>query len=107
MTFDEIFSHLEALMIRNANKLRGSEDVSVNLIITGQGGGTIGLSVANGQPAFTRTAIASPDAQIALSGSDLIAILERRQNPMLAIMTGRIKISGDTARLMRIVKAIS
>ncbi len=45
----------------------------------------------------------SPDLTVRISDEDLVALFAGRLNPMMAFMSGRVRVSGDMALAQRLV----
>lgn len=45
-----------------------------------------------------------PDLTVTISDDDLVALFGRRLDPMMAFMTGRLRVGGDVALAQRLVK---
>ena len=46
----------------------------------------------------------APDLTVTISDDDLVALFGGKLNPMMAFMTGRIRVGGDMALAQRLVK---
>ncbi len=46
----------------------------------------------------------TPDLTITMSDADLVALFQGKVNPMMAFMTGRIRLDGDMSLAQRLVK---
>ncbi len=46
----------------------------------------------------------APDVTVTIADDDLLALFKGKLNPMMAFMTGRIRIGGDVALAQRLVK---
>ncbi len=106
MTFDEIYTIVSTLAQQNRAALASAGDISADLHIAGRNSGIIGAAVRNGEPTITRGTIGSPEATVTLSADDFDALLTGRLNPMMAVMTGRIRVGGNPAKLMSLIKAL-
>ena len=106
MTFDEIYTTVSTLIQQNSGALASMDDVRADLHITGNDGGIIGAQVIGGVPSVRKGTIGAPEATISISADDFSALLTGRLNPMMAVMTGRIKVSGNYARLMSFMKGL-
>ena len=103
MSFDQIFELAEHLAKQDHGVFSAIEDLSANLYVTGNSSGTIGISLKNGILNMQKTPIQPCDAQISASADDLYALISGNLNPMMAVMTGRLKVSGDMGKLMKIM----
>lgn len=105
MTYDEIYSLIERASAEAKERISGIEDTSVNLNITGSSGGTIGAAVTGGHLTVHRVRQLDSDAEITVSADDLYALLSGKLNPVTAMMSGKIRISGNMAKLMRVINS--
>lgn len=103
MTFDRIFEFIERLAAQNSSTLSSVDDISANIHITGSSPGTIGAVLKNGRLTVQNSAVTPFDAQVTATADDLMALMSGGLNPMMAVMSGRIKISGDMGKLMKIM----
>lgn len=46
---------------------------------------------------------AAPDVTVTMSDDDLVALFRGELNPMMAFMTGRLRVTGDVALAQRLV----
>ncbi len=106
MTYDEIYTLLCRVAAAKSGVLSGIPDTCADLHITGRSSGTIGAAIKNGTPVIFKGSTGSPDAAITISGDDFAALITGKLNPMTAMLTGRIKATGDYMKLMSIIKLI-
>jgi len=104
MTFDEIYTTVSQLASQGGSVFAGTEDMCADLHITGAGGGTIGASIKNGVLSVRSGSVGSPEASVSVSADDFSALISGRLNPMMAMMTGRVRVSGNYAKLMSLIK---
>ena len=60
------------------------------------------VEVRDGKVAVSENPTAEADATFALSSETFMKLVARKQNPMVAYMTGKLKISGDIAVAMHL-----
>ena len=60
------------------------------------------VEVRDGSVAVTENPTAGADVAFSLSGETFTKLVAGRQNPMVAYMTGKLKISGDIAVAMHL-----
>ena len=60
------------------------------------------VEVRDGSVAVTENPTAGADVTFSLSGETFTKLVAGRQNPMIAYMTGKLKISGDIAVAMHL-----
>ena len=60
------------------------------------------VEVRDGKVAVSENPTAEADVTFALSSETFTKLVARQQNPMVAYMTGRLKISGDIAVAMHL-----
>ena len=104
MTFDEIFTTVSGLAVQNRGAFASMDDIRADLHITGSDGGVIGAAVTDGEPMVRKGTIGTPEVTVSVSASDFAALLSGKLNPMVAFMTGRIKATGNYARIMGMMK---
>ncbi len=106
MTCEEILALLNRAARAKADTLRDVPDTRADLIITGPSSCVIGAEVRNGILSVQPVSTGSPEATVTLSGDDFAALVTGKLNPMAAVFSGRIKVTGNYAKLMSIVKLI-
>lgn len=106
MTYDEIFTLLSRIADAKRGMLADIPDTSADLRLTGDTPGTIGAILKNGTAVITKGSSGSPEATVTLSCDDFARLLSGKLNPMTAVFTGRIKVSGDYTKIMSIIKIL-
>lgn len=74
----------------------------VGLDMPGEGGGQWTLRFANGDMTWTKGLDPAAEATLKVSAKDWDALGRKQLNPMTAFMTGRLKVSGNMAAIMRL-----
>ncbi len=72
----------------------------IQLILTGEGGGSWTVKVADGKCQVDQGEDAAPNATITASAADYLAMARGEMNPMSAFMSGKIKATGNMGMLM-------
>jgi len=103
MSFDQVYELIETLAAQHPDALSSADDISANLIITGAAPGTIGAALKNGHLTLQKDLVTPEDVRVTASADDLIALVSGNLSPMTAIMTGRLRISGNMSKLMKIM----
>ncbi len=70
--------------------------------LAGEEGGQYQLHVADRSCRVCDGVHASPNVTLSMAGEDCIAILEGKLNGLSALLSGRLKIDGDTGLAMRL-----
>jgi putative sterol carrier protein len=70
--------------------------------LTGQGGGEWGVVLGDGKVSVSQGVMAEPELTVKTSTEVAEKLLRGNLNPMMAFMTGKIKISGDMALGMKL-----
>ena len=83
-----------------ADKVRGMEG-RVQFGLSGDGGGTFVLTIADGQCSVSEGEIDNPGATFEMTASDFTAMVKGELDPMKAFMGGRIKARGNLLLAMR------
>ncbi|UXX82433.1 SCP2 sterol-binding domain-containing protein [Roseovarius pelagicus] len=88
---DIISEYVAQLMPRAAGAIRGT----AKLVITGEGAVMLDETGARA---------GDEDADVTLSASDAVfrAILSGDQNPVMAFMSGKLKVDGNTQRALKV-----
>jgi putative sterol carrier protein len=79
-------------------------DAIMQLNATGEGGGNFYITMKDGKAASTAGSAENPNLTLTISGTDWRALLKGELEPTMAFMTGKIKVSGDMALLMKFPK---
>jgi putative sterol carrier protein len=98
MSVAEIFSSMSDNF--NAEKA-GDLNATVVFELSGDDGGAWSVSVADGKCDVQEGATDNPTATIKMSASDYVAMTSGKLNPMMAFMSGKIKVDGDLNTVMK------
>jgi putative sterol carrier protein len=98
MSVAEIFSSMSDNF--NAEKA-GGLNATVVFELSGDDGGAWSVSVADGKCDVQEGAVDNPTATIKMSASDYEAMTSGKLNPMMAFMSGKIKVDGDLNTVMK------
>jgi len=79
----------------------GSVKAVVQFNMTGEGGGTWTLSIADGKCQVSEGPADSPNATVTAAAADYLAVVRGELNPISAFMSGKLKITGDMSLMMR------
>jgi putative sterol carrier protein len=71
-------------------------------VITGEGGGSFYADFQNGQVNLAEGQHANPGVTVECSLDTVKGLMNRSINPMMAFMTGKVKIKGDMGLAMRL-----
>lgn len=83
------------------SKLAGI-NASVVFDLTGDKGGQWTVAVADGKINVSEGAQADPTATIKMADTDYTAMMSGQLNPMMAFMSGKIKVEGDLNAVMKL-----
>ena len=78
-------------------------DKTIQLNLSGVQGGTWAIKIVNQTCELIPGGVDKPDLTLSLTDEDWLAFIERRLNPMMAFMTGKIKATGDLSLAARIM----
>ena len=95
---EEIFKSMPERF--QADKSEGV-DMIVLFDVSGDGGGQWSVGVKDGKIDVQKAAVESPTASIKISSEDLKAMTSGQLNPMMAFMSGKIKVDGDLNSVMK------
>ncbi len=98
MSVADIFNNMSQNF--NAEKA-GNLNATVVFDLSGEGGGAWTVAVADGKSNVTEGAIPNPTATIRMSAADYQDMTTGKLNPMMAFMSGKIKVEGDLNTVMK------
>lgn len=96
-----IEAQLDELVKLAPQKVPGLSAV-VGLDLAGEGGGQWTLRFAGGSMAWAEGLDPAVEATLKLSAKDWEALGQKKLNPMTAFMTGRLKVVGNMATIMKL-----
>jgi putative sterol carrier protein len=79
----------------------GDMNATVQFDLAGEGGGQWYATINQGACTVTEGATANPQATIRMAASDYVDMTTGKLNPMTAFMTGKVKVEGDLATVMK------
>jgi putative sterol carrier protein len=94
-TFDAMPGRLKA------DRAQGLKAV-IQYDITGEGGGTYHVEIADGTCSVKEGAAAAPQLTLTMGAQDWIDMVTGKLNPQMAFMSGKLKHRGDMPLLMRL-----
>ncbi|MER3458194.1 MAG: hypothetical protein C4309_05790 [Chloroflexota bacterium] len=98
MNPSEIFARMPAHFIPER---AAGVNTTIQVDLSGEGGGTWHVRIADGQCTVNTGPAPTPNATIAMSAEDYVALVNGTLNPVSAFMQGRIAIQGDLAALVQ------
>lgn len=98
MTPADIFSQVAERF--QSDKAAGI-DMSLVFDLSGDNGGQWSVVVADGKCDVSDGAVDSPTATIKMDGDDYVAMSNGDLNPMMAFMSGKVKVDGDLNSVMK------
>lgn len=103
MSFPSTTSELFAAMPDNFNAgAAGDLNATIQFDLTGDGGGTWAVTVADGKCEVTEGAAKDPTLILTMDADDFMAMSRGDINPMNAFMGGKIKLQGDMGLAMKL-----
>jgi putative sterol carrier protein len=69
--------------------------------LSGEGGGQWSVTIAGGKCEVTQGAAASPKATVRMDAGDYKDMVTGKLNPMMAFMSGKVKVEGDLNSVMK------
>ena len=75
----------------------------IQFSLSGQGGGEWGVVLKDGKVSVSQGVVAQPDLTVKTSTENAEKLLKGSLNPMMAFMTGKVKIAGDMALGMKLI----
>lgn len=106
MTFDEIYTMVARVIEQNPSRFNTPDTVTADLIITGESSGVIGATIKNGKTRVKKGSNIKPDATVTISGENLAKLLQGKLKPFMALLSGKIKVTGDYDKLMKVMKSM-
>lgn len=70
--------------------------------ITGEGGGTYHVDIADGKAAVAEGPAASPKLTLTMAAQDWLDMTSGKLNGQMAFMSGKLKLKGDMALAMKL-----
>ena len=99
MSVADIFNSMPGRL--QADKAAGT-NMSLLFDLSGDGGGQYFVDIHDGQLNVTEGASSvAPSATVKMSAEDFTAMSSGSLNPMMAFMTGKIKVDGDLNSVMK------
>lgn len=69
--------------------------------LSGEGGGQWSVKIADGACDITKGAADSPKATVRMDAGDYKDMITGKLNPMMAFMSGKVKVEGDLNSVMK------
>lgn len=98
--FDKLIKSLPTMV--DAEEAKGL-DGRVQISLSGEGGGDWGVVLDDGKISVSEGAMAQPQLTIKTSTENADKLMSGSMNPMMAYMTGKVKITGDMALGMKLI----
>lgn len=98
-TMAQIFSEMPKRF--DASKA-GDMNASVLFDLSGDDGGKWAVQIADGKCDVVEGGVESPTASVMMDASDYAAMTSGKLNPMMAFMSGKIKVDGDLNAVMKV-----
>lgn len=84
----------------NANAAQGVK-ATYQFELTGDGGGTYHVSIADGACQVNKGAADNANITITMAASDYLDMINGKLNPQMAFMGGKLKIKGDMSLALK------
>jgi putative sterol carrier protein len=94
---------IQGLIQRFPPQKAAGMNASIQMHLTGEGGGDWIISIADSKITAAPGTAATPQLTITASLADILAITEGKLDGTAAFLQGKIKLSGDTGLAMRMV----
>ncbi len=99
MSVVEIFNNMPSRF--QADKAAGA-NMGILFDLSGENGGQYFVNIADGELNVTPgVPVATPSATVKMTADDFTAMSTGSLNPMMAFMTGKIKVDGDLQSVMK------
>jgi len=98
--FNELMKSLP--MMVDAEEAKGLNG-RVQFSLSGEGGGEWGVVLDDGKVSISEGAMTQPQLTVKTSTENAEKLLHGKLDPMMAFMTGKIKIAGDMALGMKLI----
>ncbi len=95
----ELFQQMPARF--DASKA-GDMKASVQFDLSGDGGGSWAVNIADGKCDVVEGGVDSPTASVIMDAGDYSKMVSGDLNPMMAFMSGKIKVDGDLNSVMKV-----
>lgn len=79
----------------------GDLDLTILFNLTGDGGGQWVASISAGKLNYTKGGVDNPTATLSMDADEFEAMSKGDLNPMMAFMSGKIKVDGDLNAVMK------
>ncbi len=76
-------------------------NADVQLHLTGNEGGDWVVKLRSGQCSVAPGSVANPRVNLSAEAQDFVGVVTGRMNPMMAYMTGKLRVQGDMALAAR------
>ncbi|MCS7088830.1 MAG: SCP2 sterol-binding domain-containing protein [Thermoflexales bacterium] len=96
-----VLESLQQMMTRFNPALAKGVNAVIQLNASGEGGGNYVLSIREGEANVAEGTAEKPTVTIHVAASDWVDIVTGKLDPTRAFMSGRLKIAGDLALMMR------
>ena len=79
----------------------GDLDMTVQFELSGDGGGQWYVGIKDGAMAVNKGSVEAPSATLKMNADDFAKMSRGDLNPMMAFMSGKIKVDGDLNSVMK------
>lgn len=87
---------LFALPERSSSQdLDSGHDTSFNFILSGEGGGNFSVQIVDGQVRVREDLMENAECEVKATSDTFMQVINKELNPMMALLTGKIKIKNQ------------
>ncbi len=101
MSIPNVKEAMEKIGNADPEKIKGVNAV-ILFDLTGENGGAWTVKIADGKADLEEGKTAQPHLTLSADSADLLALFNGELNPMVAVMQGKLKISGDMSLAMQL-----
>ena len=100
--FEQVEDVFRLLEKQFAPEKAGATDVTVQLHLTGEGGGDWFVRIRGGALQVVQGVAEAPDLRVTVSVADYLALMNGEMDPIRAYMRGKVKAEGDLRLVYRL-----
>ena len=105
MNSNDLYAYIE----KNAATIKVDESLKASILfdLSGPDGAKWQVLLDNGNAQVAKGAPANPDVTVSATMETALGLFQKTVNPMMAFLTGKIKIKGDPSLIGQIKKIIT
>lgn len=101
MTIKQVISTLADKMNKNPKGIEGISTI-YQFNLSGDEGGTYQIKINNSQVKVVEDRSLEPKCTFQLSDQNFLNLVDGKINPMMAFMSGQVKVKGDISQAMKL-----